>query len=337
MKFEDIFENQLNIGETLPAVSKLLSYYETFKVPLHSLLIIRDDVLIAEKYFGSSCGIPNSKYHLHRMYSLTKSLTSTAVGFLIEDGLVSLDDSIMDYYELLVPSSSDGSNTSDRPNASSRATYLNPMTIKDLLTMRTCHTKTTYKLDFTKDWVNSFFVTVPTKLPGGDFCYDTSASHVLASLVEKLTRVDMLDYLKTKLCPLEFSKESYIIKDPFGVSVGGSGLMATTRDLAVWAFFVEHHGIINGSPLLNPDYIIQATSRQTVTVPNVEYSFEHNGYGFFFWCGEGNDYFAYGKDGQFVFFSPDSKLIMISTADTSANKSLNQTIYDGFTKFKADL
>lgn len=337
MKFEDIFKIQSDSKDCFSSISELYHFYEDCQVPLHSLMIIKDDVLIFEKYFGSSCGIPNSKFHLHRMYSLTKSLTSTAVGFLIEDGLVSLGDSIMDYYELLVPSSSDGSNTSDRPNASSRATYLNPMTIKDLLTMRTCHTKTTYKLDFTKDWVNSFFVTVPTKLPGGDFCYDTSASHVLASLVEKLTRVDMLDYLKTKLCPLEFSKESYIIKDPFGVSVGGSGLMATTRDLAVWAYFIEHRGIINGSPLLNPDYIIQATSRQTVTVPNVEYSFEQNGYGFFFWCGRENDYFAFGKDGQFVFFAPDSKLIMISTADTSADKSLNQTIYDGFINFKAGL
>lgn len=331
MKFEDIFKIQSDSKDCFSSISELYHFYEDCQVPLHSLMIIKDDVLIFEKYFGSSCGIPNSKFHLHRMYSLTKSLTSTAVGFLIEDGLVSLGDSIMDYYELLVPEAT------ERPTASNRTKFFNSMTIRDLLTMRTCHNKTTYKNDLTRDWVNSFFVTAPTKLPGGDFCYDTSASHVLAALVEKKTNLNMLDYLKIKLYPLEFSKESYIIKDPFGVSVGGSGLMATTRDLAVWAYFIEHRGIVDGKSLLNPNYIVQATSQQTATMPNVEFAFEQNGYGFFFWCGRENDYFAFGKDGQFVFFAPDSKLIMISTADTSADKSLNQTIYDGFINFKAGL
>ena len=107
------------------------------------------------------------------------------------------------------------------------------MTIENMLKMQTCYNMTTYnKTSTTENWVRSFFQTEPTHRPGTLFMYDTSSSHTLCALVEKLTGEKMLDYLKEKLLrQIGFSEESYIIEDPFGTSMGGSGLMATPEDL----------------------------------------------------------------------------------------------------------
>src|SRR5690606_7533625 len=90
----------------------------------------------------------------------------------------------------------------------------------------------TYKINPERDWVGSFFDTEPTHPPGSLFIYDTSSSHTLCALVERLTGKPMLDYLRDKfLDNIGFSREAYIIPDPFGVSMGGSGLMATPMDI----------------------------------------------------------------------------------------------------------
>lgn len=73
------------------------------------------------------------------------------------------------------------------------------MTIRDILNMQTCHTSTTYKIDPTKKWVESFFTTTPSHPSGTIFLYDTSSSHTLCVLVEKLTHMPMIEYLKKKV------------------------------------------------------------------------------------------------------------------------------------------
>ena len=55
----------------------------------------------------------------------------------------------------------------------------------------------------------------------------------MGALVEKLTGMELLDYLRTKfLDELGFSKEAFILKSPDGkVSMGGSGMCATPQDI----------------------------------------------------------------------------------------------------------
>ena len=94
--------------------------------------------------------------------------------------------------------------------------------------MRTCHDKTTYKAPGVTDWVASFFTVPPTHVPGTNFSYDTSSTHTLGALIEKLSGMDLLSYLRFKfLDEIGFSANAYILKDPNGVSMGGSGLCAT--------------------------------------------------------------------------------------------------------------
>jgi len=298
-------------------------------IKIGSLLFAKSGKIFYEKYFGiADCGrgvdIPNSEYTLSRMFSICKSFTSIAIGLLIDEGRISLTDRIVEYYTLLTGI--------DIKNAVYDEGVSNT-TIEDMLTMRTSHTKTTYKVNLSKNWVESFFSIPSDKKPGETFNYDTSASHVLCALVEKMTGMDMLTYIKRKMPELGLSDESYIIRDPFGISTGGSGLMCTTRDLFRFAYLIsnkgrilsdkeslsdkKNEGEIRYKQLISSEYIINAVSNK-IDVPIVgQFPFKATGYGYYFWKVENDGYLCYGMNGQFIYFLPDKDMILIATSDCS--------------------
>lgn len=287
----------------------LLKRLEKKKIPMHSFLLMHRNKLICECYYS-----PVNANTLHRMFSITKSFTSIAIGLLADEGRLSLDDRIVDYFPEKVP-------RDVHP-------YIAEMTIRNMLMMRTCHEKTTYKLDMENDWVESFFTTPPTHPAGTVFHYDTSSAHTLCALAEKLSGMDMLAYIKKKLAPVGLSEESYLLKDPFGVSVGGSGLVATSLDMLKFGMFLYREGNIDGEQLLSASYIKEATSCLTATAVTAPLPSEACGYGMQIWRTQRNGYVCYGMGGQLIIVLPDYELICVTTADTQGIGGGNQQIYD---------
>lgn len=281
------------------------------QIPMHSLLLMHHDRLVFEGYYA-----PLTAHSLHRMFSISKSFTSIAIGLLADEGRLSLEDPVIKYFPEKLP------------DKDSIHPWVARMTIKDMLMMRTCHASTTYKLDMSSDWVASFFTTQPTHPPGTIFHYDTSAAHTLCALAEKLTGQDMLDYIKEKLHILGFSEESYMIKDPFGVSMGGSGLVALPIDMMKFGYFIAHRGLVLGRQLLSPSYIDMAVSPLTASCVTAPLPSEAQGYGLQFWRNERNGFTCYGMGGQLIIFLPDYELICVTTADTQSIQGGNQQIYD---------
>ena len=222
-------------------VREFVKELEKRRIPLHSVLVAQHDKLLLEKYYA-----PYDRNKLQRMFSVTKSFTALAVGLLEQEGRITLQDPICKYFPEYLPGVV-------HP-------WLAELTIEDMLKMQTCHTKTTYnKTSTTENWVRSFFQTEPTHRPGTLFMYDTSSPHVLCAMVEKITGQKMLAYLKDKLLrQIGFSEESYIIEDPFGTSMAGSGLMATPRDLLLTGCMLLKHR--------TDPYITRATNAQTSTL-----------------------------------------------------------------------
>ncbi len=281
------------------------------QIPMHSLLLMHHDRLVFEGYYA-----PLTAHSLHRMFSISKSFTSIAIGLLADEGRLSLEDPVIKYFPEKLP------------DKDSIHPWVAQMTIKDMLMMRTCHASTTYKLDMSSDWVASFFTTQPTHPPGTIFHYDTSAAHTLCALAEKLTGQNMLDYIKEKLHILGFSEESYMIKDPFGVSMGGSGLVALPIDMMKFGYFIAHRGLVLGRQLLSPSYIDMAVSPLTASCVTAPLPSEAQGYGLQFWRNERNGFTCYGMGGQLIIFLPDYELICVTTADTQSIQGGNQQIYD---------
>src|SRR5215472_12303603 len=67
-------------------------------IEMHSLMVVRHGHVVAEGWWA-----PFSAERPHLLYSLTKSFTSIGVGIAVADGLLSLDDRVVDVLPEHVP------------------------------------------------------------------------------------------------------------------------------------------------------------------------------------------------------------------------------------------
>ncbi|MCM1542818.1 MAG: beta-lactamase family protein [Blautia sp.] len=299
-------------GIPTEAVEKLEDLLAKMRLRIHGYMLIRGDCILAEKYYA-----PFHRESLHRMYSITKSFTALAVGLLVKNGLVKTEDKICSFFPEMLPQ--DGAHP-----------WCEEMTIKDMLTMRTCHSSTTYKRYAGEDWTESFFRVKPDHVPGTVFSYDTSSSQVLAALVEKLTGKKMLDYMRAEMLDeLGFSREAYIISDPVGVSQGGSGLMCTLRDVAIVAHLCSRLGTLRDREYLPRSYMQEAVSCQVPTdmQPLLD---EQCGYGYFIWMPREEGFTFFGMGGQLAVCFPQYDFCYITMADTMGNPAGVQALHDCF-------
>lgn len=269
---------------------------------MHSIMVIRHGKIVAEGYYK-----PFHKDFRHRMYSVSKSFVSGAIGLLLDEGKIKLTDRICTYFpeypeETLHP-------------------YIREITIRDMLMMATPF-EDSYSL-FGRGrnhyhWVESYFREKPDKPAGTVFCYDTSSSFMLNVLVERLTGKPFMDYLYDKILhKLDFSKDVKCVKSPDGYSWGGSGVLCTTLDLAKYAYIFLKNGKVNGEQLISEEYVKEATSVQieTDTFGNGGNIFKAIGYGYQIWYTEENGFAFNGMGNQHAFCYPEKDLMIVCTAD----------------------
>lgn len=299
-------------GIPAEAVEKLENLLGRMGVRIHGYMLIKGDSILAERYYA-----PFHRESLHRMYSVAKSFTALAVGLLVKNGLAKPEDRICGFFPEMLPE--EGVHP-----------WCEEMTIRDMLTMRTCHSSTTYKRYDGEDWTESFFHVEPDHVPGTVFSYDTSSSHVLAALVEKLTGKKMLDYMREEMLDeLGFSREAYILPDPVGVSQGGSGIMCTLRDVAVVAHLCSREGMLQGREYLPRDYVRDAVRCQVPTdlQPVLD---EQCGYGYFIWMPREEGFTFFGMGGQLAVCFPQYDFCYVTMADTMGNPAGVQILHDCF-------
>src|SRR5215470_4525214 len=85
-------------GVSSRAIAALVDRLEARSGTCHSLMIVHRGHVVAEGWWA-----PYSAERPHLLYSLTKSFTSIAVGLAIADGLLSLDDRVVDVLPDRVP------------------------------------------------------------------------------------------------------------------------------------------------------------------------------------------------------------------------------------------
>lgn len=308
IEFEKVKPEQTGLSEQ--NIVEFIRRLHDEDIPLHSLLIVKNDKMVCEAYQK-----PYGRHSLHRMFSITKSMVSLAIGLLEDEGKINLDDYIVDYFPEKLPQNV-------HP-------YIAAITVRNMLTMRTAHNKTTYKLEGCIDWVRSFFETEPTHYPGTFFAYDTSSTHVLAALVEKLTGKELLAYLREKvLDDIGFSRDAYCLKDPMGVSMGGSGLMAEPMDIIKVMYLVMKGGKYNGHQYLPEKYLKLATDVWSDNYAISSTFEEMQGYGYQFWHTTHGGYACYGMGGQLGICLPERNMVVVTTADTQGRQGGVQLIYD---------
>jgi len=292
----------------LPAarILRFLDRLAAEHVCMHGFILSHHGATVAEGYWQPFlAALP------HRMFSVSRSMTSLAIGILVQKGFLCLEDRITAFFPEKLSIQVPGP--------------LQRLTLRDMLRMATCHAVTTYRPAVDDEWARTFFTVPPTHEPGTVFAYDTSASQVLAALVEKLAGMPILDFLQQNLFNfIGATGPKRWLRDPSGTSQGGTGLLMTLRDLDKAAGFCMG----DGSGIIPTEYLRAATGMQIET-PMRDNPEECYGYGYQFWRTR-NGFSMYGLGGQMAICVPDKQLSLCTTADTQLDPYGVQRIYDAF-------
>lgn len=267
---------------------------------IHSLMILRHGAVPAEGWWH-----PFEEERNHILYSLSKSFTSSAIGLAVSEGLLTLEERVVDFFPDDLPAT-----VSDN---------LAAMNVHHLLAMYTGHSEdTTGFLHAAEDgnWVRAFLARPVTHAPGTHFLYNTGATYMLSAIVQKLTGQTLLDYLTPRLfAPLGIANPTWE-SCPRGINTGGYGLKITTEDIACFGQMYLQRGVWQGRQILPAAWVDEATAfhsdnRGNNTNENPDWQ---QGYGYQFWRCRHNAYRGDGAFGQFCVVLPEQDAVIAITA-----------------------
>ncbi|MFJ3407919.1 serine hydrolase domain-containing protein [Promicromonospora sp. NPDC090134] len=281
---------------------------------VHSVMVLRHGSVVGEAWWH-----PHTADRPHVMFSVSKSFTSTAVGIAVHEGLLTLDDRVVD----LLPD--------DAP--ADPGEHLRALRVRDLLTMTTGHSASTMEgIDRTislpgAGWARAILAQPVEHEPGTRFVYNTGATYLLSAILHRLTGERLLDYLTPRLLePLGITHATWE-QDPDGIDVGGFGLSVTTEEMAAFGQLYLQGGVWQGRQLVPAGWVAAATAAQ---VPNGPHDWPewNQGYGYQFWQCRHGAYRADGAFGQYIVVWPEKDLVITMTSGLSDLQSVLDAVWD---------
>ncbi|MCM1977371.1 serine hydrolase [Streptomyces sp. G1] len=266
----------------------------------HSLMILRHDHLVAAGWWA-----PCAPDRPQLLYSLSKSFTSTAAGFAVAEGLMSLDDAVISYFPEY-----DAEVTDPRTRA---------MLVRHVASMASGHKDET--LDRARaidpdDLVHGFLLLPPDRDPGTVFAYNQPATFTLAAIVQRVTGRTLTDYLRPRLFdPIGIGEVAWL-RDRAGRELGFSGLHATTDAIARLGQLYLRGGTWDGRQVLPRSWVAEASRVHT---PNADGPMAgadwRQGYGLQFWKSR-HGYRGDGAYGQYCLVLPEQDAVIALTSAT---------------------
>ncbi len=300
-------------GVSSSAVLAFVQAADTAIDAMNSFMLVRHGRVVAEGWW-----LPYAASTPHMLYSLSKSFTSTAVGFAVAEGKLGVDDPVLKFFPDEAPS---------EPSANLRV-----MRIRDLLRMNTGQqTEPSFWLDgdsaLRETWVHRFLAhPVPFK-PGTHFLYDTPATYMLSAILQKATGRTVLDYLEPRLFgPLGIAHPTWTTS-PEGVSAGGFGLSVRTEDIARLGQLYLRKGTWNGRQLLPAAWVAEATGLQTSNGSDPASDWEQ-GYGYQFWRCRHGAYRGDGAFGQYMIVLPEQDAVVAITSGVRDMQAVLNLVWD---------
>lgn len=279
---------------------------------VESVILVKKGKIVGELWRGE--GRPDVPHVLH---SVSKSFTSTAVGFAVAEGRLSLDDRVVSFFPDKLPAT-----VSDN---------LAKMTVRHLLTM-TCGQAWEIQSPWgddadSHDWVADFLAAPVPYEPGTHFVYNSVGTYMLSAILQKATGQKVADYLAPRLfAPLGISDVKWE-ESPQGINNGGWGLYLKTDDLAKMGQFLLQEGAWNGKQLLPKAWVRDAVSAhvlpggstpgpgQAAQRPAPDRPDWAQGYGYQFWRCRYGCFRADGSNGQYIIVCPGKEAVIAVTAN----------------------
>ncbi len=274
----------------------IFKYYKELEncgVENHGLIIMQNGETIFEEY-----AYPYSADMPHTLFSVTKSVVSTAAGFAIDEGLFSLDDKIIDLFPEY-----DACKSNEWEN----------LTVRSVLTMNS-NKKFSFLQDMTGNYMEMFMKSPFRKEKG--FLYSNNDAHVAAALVHKFSGKNLIEYLTPRLFkPLGIDIPVWETNE-MGECIGGTGCYLKLRDLAKICQCYADGGKYNGKQVIPEFWTREATKIQ------VPFKKENEGYGYLFWIKK-DMFFMTGMFGQIICYIPQYNAV-VATMNSCIDEGGNE-------------
>ena len=257
----------------------------------HGLIIQRHGHRIAEGYWA-----PHTGDQRRLVYSLSKTFTGTALGLLLGEGRLSLDDLVSDH----LPELFAGADPATRG-----------MKIRHIASMSTGHDRETFlealALD-PADPVRGFFTIPPDEEPGTLFAYNQPPVIALATILQRLAGERLVAYLRPRVLePLGITDLRWAQLRP-GLDMGFSGVYTNLDAIARLGQLYLDDGVWNGRRILPEGWVADASARH-IANPQREEPDWRQGYGFQLWMSQ-HGYRGDGAFGQYMVVLPEHDAVV---------------------------
>jgi CubicO group peptidase (beta-lactamase class C family) len=284
---------------------------------VHSLLVERHGVLVAEEYFAGY-----GRDSLNLVWSVTKSFTSTLIGLAIAAGFIDdVDQPIGDFLGNVVEDLAEDKRQ---------------ITVRNLLTMSS-------GIPWVEGGLSSEYpewMAAPNQVryyldkdiehaPGTYFDYSDGGAHLAGVVLQEAVGRTSLDFAWQHLFgPLGFADARWDT-DKQGYNLGGVGLRVRAVDMVKLGRLFKDGGRWNGARVLPEAWVLDATA------PHI--SWDRNdphptrSYGYFWWvadCGGVPCYRASGYGGQLIVVVPSLDLVVVTTSEASWDRAEANASWD---------
>lgn len=327
-----------SVGINLDYLDDMMTYinFSDYRYNIHSILIIRNGVLVFEEYFPGydfafNPGNNNRGAYTafdrdtpHCMHSTTKSFTSSLIGIAIDQGFIPSDRvKMFGYFEDYAHLKNSENNNillehllSNTSGLSWNENYVALGSAdNDLILMNT-----------NEDPIGFLLGKPVVTEPGAVFNYSGGNTVLLGDILKRASGLDAAEFSGRFLFgPLGITDYRWLYLAN-GVVYTSGDLYITPRSMAKFGQLFLNRGIWNGARIVSEEWIQKSTALYTSELSPAEYQTWSNGYGYCWWM---NDYacngltihthFTSGWGGQAIYVIPELDSVVVFTAGNYYN------------------
>lgn len=265
---------------------------------VHSLLVVKDGVVIAE------CAHPGYSVNTwHLSHSMSKTLTGMAIGVLVDDGVLSLDELLVDIF----------------PDLYYKDPRFPKISVYHLLTMSAGVRFSEAGSVSESRWSEAFFESALSFVPGTAFSYNSMNTYILGLIVAERSGMSLSDFVRRRILEPMGIENFFWEIGPEGAEKGGWGVYLSAESWAKLGVMMLSGGVFEGKRILSESWVAEAT-RSHMTTPEAVGPYD---YGYQLWTSVDSDNYLFnGMLGQNVWICPKNNIVV------SLNSGNNELFQD---------
>lgn len=260
---------------------------------VHNIMVIKDGEVI------SSASRPGYDVNIrHLSHSMSKTVTGMAIGILVSEGRLSLNDRLADIL----------------PEYSFQDKRFDSITVHHLLTMSSGVPFSEVGSVTETQWTKAFFESKLSFAPGTAFAYNSMNSYMLARIAVRLTGMSLMSFVNERIFRPMGIQNAFWELGPEGIEKGGWGLYLSAESWGKLGVMMLSGGVFEGKRILPKSWVSKATSTQ---MHSHESAGDYN-YGYQLWVHRENDAFLFnGMLGQNVWVCPHNNIVVVANCENN--------------------